>query len=254
MMNTICKSHANGARCPNCEMQSTDDHGINYVKIRPKTNKDAYQSQIVRRINITPINNMAMRKIDLATTATNELYLNKRRRRACGLCGVNCYQKHNLMSSLSMLPLHFRSTVDDTIHWLRQNYERDCVSNVKGFTCGCGKNWEVNNDGSRQLHDLTKCVWNKAAGDVICSDYNKSTNHALNTIKFYLDLAVKSTCRCLPSMTLVKHGQVKASRIRLSDHLNHLLVQDNCYCPWREANCGNFCTTRLHYCGIQHEP
>ena len=99
---------------------------------------------------------------------------------------------------------------------------------------------EVNNDGSRQLHDLTKCIWNKATGDVICFDYNKSTNHALNMIKSYLDLAVKSTCGCLSSMTLVKHGQVKASRIHLSDHLNHLLVQKNCYCPWREANCGNF--------------
>ena len=77
MMNTICKLHTNSAHCPNCEMQSADDHGINYVKIRPKTNEDAYQSQIVRRINITPINDM--RKIDLATTATNELYLNERR-------------------------------------------------------------------------------------------------------------------------------------------------------------------------------
>ena len=116
MMNTICKLHANGAHCPNCEMQSADDHGINYVKIRPKTNEDAYQSQIVRRINVTHINDMAMRKIDLATTATNELYLNEHRQGVCGLCSVNCYQKHNLMSSLSMLPLHFCSTVDDTIH------------------------------------------------------------------------------------------------------------------------------------------
>ena len=87
MLNTICKSHAK---------QFADDHGINYVKIRPKTNEDAYRSQIVRRMNITPINDMSMRKIDLATMATNE-YLNKRRRRVNGLCGVDCYQKHNLM-------------------------------------------------------------------------------------------------------------------------------------------------------------
>ena len=32
MLNTICKSHANDAHCPNCEMQFADDHGINYVK------------------------------------------------------------------------------------------------------------------------------------------------------------------------------------------------------------------------------
>ena len=75
-------------------------------------------------------------------------------------------QKHNLMSSLSMLLLHFHSTVDDTIHWPWQSYERDCISNVKGFTCSCGKNWKVNNDGSRQLHNLTKCIWNKATDDV----------------------------------------------------------------------------------------
>ena len=77
MMNTIYTLHTNGAHCPNWEMQSADDHGINYVKIRPKTNEDACRSQIVRRINITPINDM--RKIDLATTATNKLYLNEHR-------------------------------------------------------------------------------------------------------------------------------------------------------------------------------
>ena len=96
---------------------------------------------------------MSMRKIDLATMATNELYLNERRRRVNGLCGVNCYQKHNLMSSLSMMPIHFRTTVDDTVHWPRQNYEKDCVSNVRGFQCGCGKSWKVNPDRSRKLHD-----------------------------------------------------------------------------------------------------
>ena len=120
-------------------MQFADDHGINYVKIRPKTNEEAYRSQIVRRINITPINGMSMRKIDLATTATNELLLNERRRRVNGLCGVNCYQKHNLMSSLSMMPIHFRTTVDDTVHWPRENYENDCVSNVRGFNAVVAK-------------------------------------------------------------------------------------------------------------------
>ena len=197
---------------------------------------------------------MSMRKIDLATMATNELLLNERKRRVNGLCGVNCFQKHNLMSSLSMMPIHFRTTVDNTVHWPRQNYEKDCVSNVRGFQCGCGKSWEVNPDRSRKLHDLTKCTWNRATGDVICSDYEKPPNHELCMIKSYLDMAVKSTCRCLPSITLVKHGKVEASRIHFSTHLNHLLVQECGYCPWGEANCGSFCTTCLHYCGIQHEP
>ena len=93
MLNTICKSHANGAHCPNCKMQFADDHGINYVKIRPKMKEDAYRSQIVRQINITPINDMSMRKIDLATMATNELLLNEHRRRVNGLCGVKLLSK-----------------------------------------------------------------------------------------------------------------------------------------------------------------
>ena len=78
-----------------------------------------------------------------------------------------------------MMLIHFPTTVDDTVHWRRQNFEKDCVSNVRAFQCGCGKSWKVNPDGSRKLHDLTKCVSNRATGDVICSDYNKPPNHAL---------------------------------------------------------------------------
>ena len=48
MMNVICKSFSNGTRCANCEMQSIEDHGVNYVKIRPKTNEDYHRSQILR--------------------------------------------------------------------------------------------------------------------------------------------------------------------------------------------------------------
>ena len=58
-----------------------------------------------------------------------------------------------------------------------------------------------------------KCVWNKVTGDVICGNYEKSSNHGLNRIKSYLDLAVKSTCRCQPSITLCKHSGIELSRI-----------------------------------------
>ena len=108
--------------------------------------------------DVTPINDMSMRKIDLATMATNELYLNEHTRRVNGLCVVNCYQRHNLMSSLSTMPIHFHTTVDDTVHWPRPNYEKDCVSNVRGFQYCCVKSWKVNPEGSRKLHNLTKCT------------------------------------------------------------------------------------------------
>ena len=182
----------------------------------------------------------------------SELELNEYRRKKYGLCGVNCYQNHNLMSSLSMMPLYFLTLVDDMTHWPRQNYEKDCVSNVRGLLCGCGREWQINNDGKKLLRSLSKCAWKKITGDVICSNYEKSSNHGLNRIKSYLDLAIKSTCRCQPSITLCKHSRIELSRICKSKCSNHSLRQEDGYCPWCIATCGEFCTTCLHYCGIQH--
>ena len=65
MMNMICKSSSNGTRCANCEMQLNKDHGVDYVKIRPKSNEDYHCGQILRHVNVTPINNIGMRKMDL---------------------------------------------------------------------------------------------------------------------------------------------------------------------------------------------
>ena len=45
-----------------------------------------------------------------------------------------------------MMPMHFRTTVDDTVHWPRQNYEKDHVSNVRGLQCGCGEKWSRDDD------------------------------------------------------------------------------------------------------------
>ena len=75
--------------------------------------------------------------------------MKKYRQKKYGLCGVNCYQNHNLMSSLNLMPLHFGTTVEDTIHWPRQNYEKDCVSNMRGLFCGCGRKWQVDTDGKK---------------------------------------------------------------------------------------------------------
>ena len=38
----ICRSSFSGARCSMCEMQKKQDSGIEYVKIRPMTNKDGW--------------------------------------------------------------------------------------------------------------------------------------------------------------------------------------------------------------------
>ena len=65
------------------------------------------------------------------------------------MCRINCFQNHNLSSSLSMMPMHFRMTVDDTIHWPRQNYEKDHVSNVRGLQCGCGQKWSHDDKGNK---------------------------------------------------------------------------------------------------------
>ena len=65
MLNTLCRPSSNGSCCANCEMQSIKDHGINYVKIRPKTNEDHQRSQIAHHVNITPINDIGICKIDL---------------------------------------------------------------------------------------------------------------------------------------------------------------------------------------------
>ena len=74
--------------------------------------------------------------------------------------------------------------VDDTTHWPGQNYEKDCVSNVRGLPCSCGREWQIDNDGKKQLHNLSKCAWNKVTGDVICSNYEKLSNHGLNKVLF----------------------------------------------------------------------
>ena len=53
-----------------------------------------------------------------------------------GLCGANCNQKHNIMSSLSLLPIYFHTMVDNIIHCPHQNYVKDHVANVRGAKRG----------------------------------------------------------------------------------------------------------------------
>ena len=75
--------------------------------------------------------------------------------------------------------------------------------------------------------NLSKCAWSKVTGDVICSNYEKSSNHGLNRIKSYLDLAAELTCRCPPSITMCKHSGIESSRICKSKYSKHILRQEN---------------------------
>ena len=58
------------------------------------------------------------------------------------------------MSSLSMMPINFCTMMDDMVHWPRKNYEEDHVANVCGFSCGCGRKWDINNKGKKEFHNL----------------------------------------------------------------------------------------------------
>ena len=48
-----------------------------------------------------------------------------------------------------MMPIRFRTMVDNTIHWPTQNYELDHVANVRGKKCGCGRKWWVDSKGNK---------------------------------------------------------------------------------------------------------
>ena len=43
-----------------------DEHGVEYVKIRPRTNEGGWRGQIIRQVNVTPpINDIGMKKVNL---------------------------------------------------------------------------------------------------------------------------------------------------------------------------------------------
>ena len=66
------------------------------------------------------------------------------------------------------------------IHWPRQNYECDHVSNVRGKNCSCGQLWQMDVEGNKKLHNLDgACTWVQSTGDVICSNYAKPLFYGL---------------------------------------------------------------------------
>ena len=147
------------------------------------------------------INDLSVRKIQL-DLCNGIISYKEKIRETLGFCGINCNQRHNCSSSLSYLPIHIRTKVNDTAHWPHQNYECDHVSNVNRVECGCGRPWQA----SGQLHNFeSSCGWMKATGDVICSDFDSNVQEGINPITSYLGLAASHACHCIPSMSLLKH-------------------------------------------------
>ena len=135
---------------------------------------------------------MGTRKVNL-TQFHDLIGLQRLRHKRFGYCGVNCNLRHNLHSTMSMLALNLRSSLHDTTHWPHHNYEKDHEANVRGVRCGCGGEWSSN----MKLHSLKSCAWMSRSGDVIYSDYEEDTNHGLNVIQSYCELAVRTTCCCI---------------------------------------------------------
>ena len=137
LMSNLCKPSENGVRCGTCERQPMEYVGERFVEIRLRLNEDNARKQIAKRVNVCAINNLSVRKIQL-DLCNGIISYKEKIRETLGFCGINCNQRHNCSSSLSYLPIHFRTKVNDTTHWPRQNYERDHMSNVNGVECGCG--------------------------------------------------------------------------------------------------------------------
>ena len=82
--------------------------------------------------------------------------------------------------------------------------------------------------------------------DMIYGDYEEDTNHGLNVIQSYCELAVRTTCHCIPSWSLLKHGQLAN---RTTSVFGHRLTAQ---CDLSRGSCKNYCGNCVHYCGIQH--
>ena len=129
------------------------------------------------------------------------------------------------------------------MHWPRQNYEKDHVCNICGHKCGCGSEWKED----YKFHDIHTCGWLSGTGDIICSEYSKDTSYSLNRIRSYCDLAIKATCRCIPSQSLLNHG---ALEYRHHTHFGHRT--NGRVCDFGLANCRTYCSSFVHYCSVQH--
>ena len=149
LLNPVCRLSVNGAKCAHCEMQDPKNLGEYYVPLRPQTNTNNHRKQLCLRLNVCPINNMATCFIDLMKFQ-DLIKLQKSCRKKFSHCGVNCNLRHNLHSMLGMISLNLKTSVDDTVHWPCQNYDKNHESNMHGVRCGCRKKWSKD----MKLHSL----------------------------------------------------------------------------------------------------
>ena len=241
-LNPVCKPLMNGAKCANCENYPGAFKESFYVPLCPRTNEDERRKQICLRVNVCPINDLRLRKVDLCKVK-NSKDLRHYRRKSYGVCGANCNLRHNLHSTMGTLTMNLRSRVGEPVHWPHQNYEIDHIENVSGRVCGCDEEW----NSDMKLHNIITCAWMKNTGDVINGNYDMHTNTGLNVVKSYCDLAIKRTCRCVPSWSLLKHGQLRG---RLTTIFGHDMRTS---CEFGGSNCKCYCSSCAHYCGLSHE-
>ena len=64
-LNPVCKQLINGAKCANCENYPGAFKESFYVPLRPWAKEDERRKQICLHVNVCPINNLRLRKVDL---------------------------------------------------------------------------------------------------------------------------------------------------------------------------------------------
>ena len=146
-LNPMCKPSMNGAKCENYVGAFKESF---YVPLHPQTNEDGRRKQICLHVNVCPINDLQLRKVDLCEVK-NSKDLRHYRRKSYGVFGVNCNLRHNLHSTMGTLNMNLRSRVGEPVHWPHQNCEIDHVANVSGCICSCGEEWNSDTTSSRVL-------------------------------------------------------------------------------------------------------
>ena len=104
-LNPMCKPLMNGAKCANCENYDGAFKESFYVPLCPRTNEDECLKQISLRVNVCPINDLRLRKVDLCKVK-NSKDLHRYRRKLYGVCSINCNLCHNLHSTMGTLNMN----------------------------------------------------------------------------------------------------------------------------------------------------
>ena len=104
-LSPVCKPLMNGAKGANCENYPGAFKELFYIPLCPQTNEDERRKQICLRVNVCPINDLRLRKVDLCKVK-NSKDLRHYRRKSYGVCGVNCNLRHNLHSTMGTLNMN----------------------------------------------------------------------------------------------------------------------------------------------------